>query len=302
MHEPISLQVFGPTTLIDGTGRVFRMSGKAARILAVLGVRVGHPVHKEELADAVWDGAPPSSFRQTLDSDVCVLRQRFGLGAGRGSALATVSGGYVVDPDRVTVDLDIRRALADKVAKAGSAVVPAASRSLVRDHADVLLEDEPFWEWAQTARGEWASTLTKSCLHASRAALIAGEPAFALSAASAALATQPSWETATAQVMRAQWWLGRHNDALRTYLDLRDRLLGELGEAPQRETQDIYLAILRDTTRSPSSEDAEQHLRLLLTLLRETLDVMPVIRVAEMDADLTGTVASTLRRLGAMTS
>lgn len=297
MQASVSLQMFGPTTFDDGLGRACRMSRKSARILAVLGERVGHPVHKDELAEAVWDGAPPTSFRQTLDSDVCVLRRQIGLGAGRSSPLATASGGYLLDPDRVSVDLEIRRALAEKVSRTGTTGVFPASRSLVRDHAAVLLEEEPFWRWAQHMRAEWASTLARSCLHASRAALIAGEPSFALHAAAAALAAQPTSEAATVQVMRAQWWLGHHNDALRTYLELRERLLRELGEAPQRETQDIYLAILRDTAPAPSSADAEQHVRLLLALLRAALDVIPDVRVED-DIDITGT----LRRLAALAS
>lgn len=302
MEAPISLQIFGPTTLVDGDGCARRMTGKSARILAVLGLRVGHPVHKDELAEAVWDGAPPVSFRQTLESDVCVLRHRTGLGAGPGSALTTVSGGYLLAPDRITVDLHLRRAIAGKVATASSVGVLAASRTLVRDHADVLLEDEPFWEWAHLAREEWAETLARSCLHASRAALIAGEPVFALDAASAALAAQPASETATVQVMRAQWWLGRHNDALRTYLDLKDRLMRELGEAPQQEAQDTYLAVLRDKGSSPSSEDAERQLHLVLALLRQTLDAIRAAGSPEDDTALPFTAPRTPERMEALES
>lgn len=303
MHAPISLQVFGPTTLVEHDGRPRRMAGKSARLLAVLGLRVGHPVHKDELAEAVWDGAPPTSYRQTLESDVCVLRHTTGLGAGRSSALVTVSGGYLLAPERVTVDLDLRRALARRVGAAGSARVPAAGRTLVREHAAVLLEDEPFWEWAHAARVEWAATLSASCLHASRVALVAGEPAFALEAATAALGAQPTSEMAAVQVMRAQWWLGRHNDALRTYLDLAERLLSELGAAPQQETRDTYLAVLGDKGRSPTSGDAEQQLNLVLGLLRHTLDAVrgagsPGSRGTEANATQTGV----RRSVGALTS
>lgn len=302
MSATISLQLFGPTTLVDADGRPRRMTGKSARVLAVLGLRVGHPVHKDELAEAVWDGDPPVSFRQTLESDVCVLRHSTGLGAGRTSALVTVPGGYLLAPERVTVDLDLRRALARTVGSTGSAGVRAASRALVRAHADVLLEDEPFWEWAHAARGEWAALLSAGCLHASRAALIAGQPAFALDAAAAALAAQPTSERAAVQVMRAQWWLGRHNDALRTYLELTERLMSELGEAPQQETHDTYLAVLGDTRSSPTRGDAEQQLQLVLALLSHTLDAVRATGSPGKGTGARARATRARRRVGALES
>ena len=272
MQAALSLRLFGPTTLTDAQGRPHRLRGKCARILGVLGMRAGTAVHKDEIADAVWDGTPPVSYRQTLDSDVCVLRRRAGLGTGRASALATVRGGYELDPDRVEVDAPARRQVVDLVLDATSATAASVGQSLVPDSGDVLFENEPFWDWGRLVREQWESTLTDCLLHVSRSALVCGEPGLACTAAAAALSLTPDSEAATVHLMRAQWWQGRHNDALRTYITLQDRLVRELGEIPQSETQDVYLALLRDHDRLPSGADAENHVRLLLTLLRRTLD------------------------------
>jgi DNA-binding SARP family transcriptional activator len=272
MQAPLSLRLFGPMSLVDASARTHRLRGKSARILAVLGIRAGTTVHKDELADAVWDGAPPASYRQTLDSDVCVLRRRAALGTGRGSVLVTVRGGYELDPERVDVDAPARRHLVDRVLEAASGTAATLGQSLVPASGDVLFENEPFWDWGRVVREQWEATLTECLLHISRSALVCGEPGLARTAAAAALSLTPDSEAATVHLMRAQWWQGRHNDALRTYVTLQDRLVRELGEIPQSETQDVYLALLRDHDRLPSGADAEDHVRLLLTLLRRTLD------------------------------
>lgn len=272
MQPAVTLRLFGPTTLTDAHGQPHRLRGKCARILGVLGMRAGTAVHKDELADAVWDGTPPASYRQTLDSDVCVLRRRADLGAGRTSAVVTVRGGYELDPERVHVDAVARRDLVDRVIDAASSTALAVGHPLVRTSGDILLENDPFWDWGRLVRDEWESVLADGLLHISRSALVCGEPALAQTAAAAALGLAPDSEAATVHLMRAHWWQGRHNDALRAYVSLQDRLVRELGEIPQRETQDLYLALLRDHDRLPSVGAAEDHVRLLLTLLRRTLE------------------------------
>ena len=285
MQAALSLRLFGPMTLTDAQGHPHRLRGKCARILGVLGMRAGSAVHKDELADAVWDGTPPTSYRQTLDSDVCVLRRRAGLGSGRASVLATVRGGYELDPGRVEVDAVTRRYLVERVIDATSATALDAGHPLVRSSGDILFENEPFWDWGRLVREEWESALTDALLHISRSALVCGEPSLALTAASASIGLAPDSESATVHLMRAQWWSGRHNDALRTYVTLQDRLVRELGEIPQRETQDLYLALLRDHDRLPSVNAAEDHVRLLLTLLRRTLDQASSPEAGATDAD-----------------
>ena len=272
MQASWSLRLFGPMTLTDAAGRSHRLRGKCARILGVVGLRAGTSVHKDELADAVWDGAPPASYRQTLDSDVCVLRRKAGLGTGRDCVLATAHGGYELDPDRVDVDASSRSGRVRQVLDAPAVTALAAGQPLIRSSGDILFENEPFWDWGRVMRTEWESTLSDALLHISRSALVCGEPPVAQTAAAAALALVPDSEAAAVHLMRAQWWLGRHNDALRTYVSLQDRLVRELGEIPQRETQDVYLALLHDHDRLPTGTDTEDHVRLLLTLLRRTLD------------------------------
>ena len=95
---------------------------KPRQILEILAVAAGAPVAKDHLADVLWDGRPPRSYLGTLESYVCVLRRSLGLARGRGSAIATVNHGYVLDPAVVRIDLVDFRTLVRAAATAEPAV------------------------------------------------------------------------------------------------------------------------------------------------------------------------------------
>lgn len=85
MVQEASVRLFGATSVFQGDRVVTgtQLGGvKIRRILGVLGLCVGHPVDKDLLADRVWEGRPPASYRADLESYVCVLRRKMGLGPG----------------------------------------------------------------------------------------------------------------------------------------------------------------------------------------------------------------------------
>ena len=97
----LQIRLFGPTVVLtDGdNSQVSDLGGvKPRQILEILAANPGAPVTKDRLADLLWDGEPPKSYVGTLESYVCVLRRRLGLGPGRTSPLATTSNGYLLDP------------------------------------------------------------------------------------------------------------------------------------------------------------------------------------------------------------
>lgn len=298
MPQTIRVNLFGPTTVIDPAApqRPTPLRGKHGRILAVLGLQPGRPVDKDRLAEAVWDGHPPPSFRQALDSDVCVLRKRAGLGPGRSSALATTASGYVLDPDRVSVDLSEARTLAERAQAQRAAAASSSAHAALELASGELLEDEPYAVWAQEARDAWRATEIELCLLASRAAIVTGDATLAIRCGQRALARQPASEQAAVQLMRALWWGNRRTEAIRVFLTLRDSMLDELGEHPGREAQDLYLTILRDDALGSGEvgEQSFEHLQLALELLRGALDVTPGLRAPAHDADLAATAAAAL--------
>ena len=301
MPRRTRVHLFGPTRVTDRdtTGSTTRVLGKQGRILAMLALHPGHPVSKDRLADAVWDGHPPPSYRQALDSDVCVLRRRTGLGPGRSSALATTPAGYVLDPDRVWVDLAETVELLERARVGRSAEAVAATRAALELASSELLEDEPYAEWAQEARDAWQSAEMEICLLGSRAAIVSGDTGFAVRCGERAFSRAPASEQAGVQLMRSLWWAGRRGEAIRVYLALKETLVDELGEQPGPEAQRLYLTILREgePTATPSHDGLDQ-LRLTLELLRDALEQTPGVRTPAHDADLAAAAAAVLAERG----
>ncbi len=298
MTAVVSIRVFGPTRVVAADGARVHLPGKHGRILALLALHPGRPVAKDRLAETLWEGHPPRTFQQTLDSDVCVLRRRAGLGPGRSSALGTTPSGYVLDPARVSVDLQVARDLAARSAEEPAAAAVASATAALDLASAPLLVDEPYAPWAEDARQEWARTEYDLCLRASRAALVVGDTALGVTAANRALTARPVSEEAAVQLMRAYWWAGRRAEAIREFLRLQDLLLDELGERPGPEARELYLTILRDEGLTGDDGTDAEHLRLLLQLLRQALDLAPGVRAPTLDAELAAAASAALTRWG----
>ncbi|SOC51976.1 AfsR/SARP family transcriptional regulator [Ornithinimicrobium cerasi] len=298
MSSLARVRLFGPTTVLLPDRAPVHVLGKHARILALLALQPGRAVSKDRLAELVWEGRPPRSFQQTLDSDVCVLRRRAELGPGRSSALATTPAGYVLDPDRVSVDLQEARALATRAAAEPACTAVASASAALELATGELLEDEPYAPWAEEARAAWRQTEFELCLRASRTALVTGDLATGVDAAQRAVGLRPASEEASVQLMRAQWWAGRRAEAIRGFVQLQDSMLEELGERPGAEARELYITILRDDGPAGDDPADAEHLRLLLQLLRGALDLTPGLRAPALDAELAAAASAALTRLG----
>src|SRR3954453_20388049 len=103
----IGIRLFGPTAeeigdeLLPGVA----VGRRPRQILEILALSAGMPAGKDRLAGLWGAGDPPSSFAGTLESYVCLVRLGLGLGSGRHSLLSTTTNGYVLDRERVDVDL-----------------------------------------------------------------------------------------------------------------------------------------------------------------------------------------------------
>lgn len=73
---------------------------RARRILALLVARAGRPIRIDELADTAWDGAPPASWRNTLQTYFSRFR------ASSGIEIARHADAYGIDVDTCTIDGD----------------------------------------------------------------------------------------------------------------------------------------------------------------------------------------------------
>ena len=116
----IDIKLFGPAVIsYDGSRLVGSALGgsKPRQVFEMLALDLGTPIPKDLLAERLWDGRPPASYIATVESYVCSLRRRLGLGAGRRGPLATTHHGYLLDPEHVRVDVaSVRSLLAGDVA------------------------------------------------------------------------------------------------------------------------------------------------------------------------------------------
>ncbi|MDQ2755652.1 MAG: winged helix-turn-helix domain-containing protein [Actinomycetota bacterium] len=263
-----------------------RLGTKPRQLFEILALRAGQTLSKEMLADLLWEGRPPTAYVAGLESYISVLRRQSGLGAGRTSILATADNGYTLDTARCTVDLLELRALADGVARSSFAEVVHSSERALELCSGGLLPHEPYARWAVDAREEVGGLLSMLLTRGAQSALALGLPERAVPLAEAAIRHDPRHEEAWQHLMRAQWFCGDTNQALRTYLRLRSMLVDEMGQEPADETAGLYLAVLAHSTRRGADEHHHSELRLLLTLLRQALDGVPGLRTPALDDDL----------------
>jgi DNA-binding SARP family transcriptional activator len=282
----IEISLFGQVGVRTDGQLVTDLSGKRRQILAILALEADSPVSKERLAELLWQGAPPVSYVGTLDSYVCVLRRRLGLGAGRGSQLATTDTGFMLSTGG-DVQIDLTRFHVLARSSGAMDVVQRAELALETVTGD-LVADEPYADWALRARDAFRYEAVQLWLEGARVASARGEWQRAQRLARAVTRLDPVCEDAWRQVMVANWSSGQRGHALTAYAELRDALAECLGVDPGRDSQELYLTILRDlpATGTPSPFDMRSELQALLRLLRQTLDCSPGIRVPAGDAGL----------------
>jgi DNA-binding SARP family transcriptional activator len=155
------VEVLGPLRVRGTLGelgvRDFR-GVKPKQILQLLAIERGHTVPKERLAELLWQDAMPRNHLATLETYVSVLRHALDAEATpRTSVVLTDRGGYRLDTERVQVDLDdFDRAVEVASRAEAHSALDALKRglSLVRG---VVLEDEPYADWAQATREVYTS-------------------------------------------------------------------------------------------------------------------------------------------------
>ncbi len=201
----------------------------------------------DELADQVWDGAPPAGAAATLPSYVMRLRRALGPDAGR--RLLTRAPGYLIEILDDS-ELDLRRFTAlrrqaDEAAAArdwqGAAAGLRAALGLWRGSA---LEDVPeVYLKAQEVpalRAGWIRVHEDLA----RADLELGRPGDVAERVARLRPWFPYREELSGLLMQAQVSAGRPAEALEEYAQLRRTLVSELGVEPGPQIQALQAAVL----------------------------------------------------------
>jgi DNA-binding SARP family transcriptional activator len=253
--------LLGPLVVADSAGGLVPIAGPRLRVLlAALLLHANTPVPARELAEIVWDGAPPSGAGVTLRSYVRRLRSAVDPGAAR---IAASDPGYVIRVERAELDVLVFEALcrdARTALRSGewADVAATAGRALGLWRAAPLL-DVP----AEALRDEFVPGLERLRLQVLEdrfdAGLRLGQYPELIPQLLEMTARYPLQERFYAQLMLALAGAGRRAQALGAYQEARRVLVDELGIEPGPELRDIHQRILTgEAVQLTSSADGVQ--------------------------------------------
>lgn len=255
----LSINILGPLRVRRGNVVIgsHELGGpKPRQVLELLLLKLGTPVSKNHLIDVLWNGQPPAEALSTLESYVSVLRRHLQPGSGKGGALRTVTGGYMID--RTMVDLDLDR-FDDLLKQAGHAG-PEESFLLLEKALEIasvpLLGDELLAGWAEEERGLHSARVASIKARAAEAAVTVGQPERAVALASELLLDDPINERAWTALVLGLEESGQYMEALRAYGRCRRVMDQEIGCLPGRALRDAHARLLQAT--AASDEDTSE--------------------------------------------
>jgi DNA-binding SARP family transcriptional activator len=222
-------------------------STKIRRVLLALILARGAAVSKDRLVSMLWEGAPPSGAKATLESYVCVLRKRLQpCHEVRTSLITTVAGCYAIDMSRVDLDLvRYEHLMSEALAPAVSAAeaLPRLERAMSLVESS-LLPEEIDCEWLDDVRKTHHQNVRKALVAA--AVKVAEMPSRSAEGwARKALEGDPLDESAWLALLRCLEASGQHAQGLWEYNRCRGVFAAELGCAPGSRLQEMYVRLLR---------------------------------------------------------
>ncbi|CCH20567.1 AfsR/SARP family transcriptional regulator [Micromonospora lupini] len=250
-------RILGPLE-ISGAGHTLTVTAARQRVvLSTLLLDANCVVSTAQLADALWDDAPPTTARGQVQICVSALRKTL-TRLGLPDRIVTRPPGYLIEVADGDLDLHYfdRLVLAGQQALAESRLDDAAealSAALALWRGTALAGVEsPALRAAATRLDERRLAVTEDWLdvelHRGRHQHVVGE-------LRELVATHPLRERLHAQHMRALSGAGRPAEALAAYRSARRLFLDELGLEPGGELRRLERAILTDARADESSDD-----------------------------------------------
>jgi SARP family transcriptional regulator, regulator of embCAB operon len=222
-------------------------SPKVRQIFGILLLRLGTRVSKGELIELLWDGRPPLKARATLESYVSLLRRSLQPGGAKSGPLRTATGGYLLDPDLVDVDLvRFNDLVAQSEGLAPEDAYPRLVQALTLASAPLLSEDLGTG-WAEEARVQHSSMVTAVQIRAAETAEHLGRTQEAIDWAGQAVASARLNDRAWCTLVLALESAGRYVEALQAYDKCRRLLDRELGCAPAPALRAAHQRLLQKT-------------------------------------------------------
>lgn len=226
-----------------------RLPGRQGRLaFALLAAERRQALSNENIADIVWNGAPPRAWSTALRAIMSKLR---GVMAevGIDRAIESAFGCYQLRlPADTWIDLEA----------AGEAVHDAETQlragNLAAANGEALIAAaiarRPFLpgddgEWVERQRERLRDIRVRALSCRAEVAIANRDPVLAVGDAELVIELEPYREAAYVLLMRAHTAAGSHAEALQTYERLRALMADELGASPSPASETAYLEILR---------------------------------------------------------
>ncbi|MDG9716407.1 BTAD domain-containing putative transcriptional regulator [Streptomyces sp. DH24] len=246
----VDLLALGPLELWHDGRRHALGSRKQRCVLAVLVHARGEPVGVETLLDRLWDGEPPPTAVDTLQSYVSRLRKR--LQQAVGDDLARIdrpsSGLYQLRAAPEHIDLLRFQGLRKDASAAASRGDRTAAVAMLRT-AESLWRGEPLPEftdsaWAQSVRARLVEDHRRVREERIGLELELGRHADLVGELRELASQNPYAQRVIGSLMLALYRSGRHDEALEVYRDTHTGLLDSQGIEPGSELQELHLRML----------------------------------------------------------
>jgi SARP family transcriptional regulator, regulator of embCAB operon len=223
---------------------------KPRQVLEILVLNRGTPVSKDRLIDLIWGDAAPPEALPTLESYISILRRRIQPGRSKTGPLRTVTSGYVMQRELLSLDLDRFDELIEQARQAGAARAYPLLLQALAIASDPLLADEPTASWAEMERQSQAARVGWALTAAARAATELGNADDGVRLARKALGSDRLDEGAWCALLTALQSAGRHAEALHSYEQCRQMFIDELGCAPGPALQQLHSELLQGAADS----------------------------------------------------
>jgi DNA-binding SARP family transcriptional activator/DNA-binding XRE family transcriptional regulator len=250
-EDELRVRVLGPLRVVVGGTALDLRSTKQRALLGMLALAPNHPVGLDTLLEMIWEGKPPATAADLVQSHVSRLRRRLRhrrSGREEPELLVATQGGYQLTVTEQQLDLLEFRRLAGEARRAREA--GELARAFDRyGHAMRLWRGQPLAELAYLQAHPWVVALGREW----QAAVVElAEIATALGRHDAVLPllrqvtdSDPLHEGAHARLMVALAGSGQQAAALGVFEDLRVRLADELGADPGPEIVNAHRRVLR---------------------------------------------------------
>jgi predicted ATPase/DNA-binding SARP family transcriptional activator len=239
----IDVRLLGPLEILDGEIPLALAGEKPRALFLALALRAGEIVSTDELAEALWEGAPPDTATATLQMHVAKLRKTLGR-----EAIATEPPGYRLTFPSEAIDARrFERRLAAGRASLRVGDAERAARLLSQALAlwrGSALADVAYAGFAQVERRRLDELRLEAVEERVEADLACGRHEELMGELEALVAEHPLRERLRGQLMLALYRSGRQADALDAYQTARRSLVDELGIDPGAELQELQRRIL----------------------------------------------------------